>query len=122
MLNRKSQGRYVLAVMQLGDGIGRDDIDESYGFVLEPGGIEATFWRVLGSEGESIVFAMFDRARLIDATEGASAGKGGARSVEVSVVGRLMSGEYIYGADVVRIIEPGKLPMSRPRQVRRRRR
>ena len=38
-------------------------------------GIEATFWRVLGRGGKGIVFAMFDRARLIDATEGA----GGAR-------------------------------------------
>jgi hypothetical protein len=119
VLNGKGRGRYVLAVMQLPDGIGRDDIDESYGFVLEPGGIDATFWQVLESEGESIIFAMFDRARLIDATEGASTGKGGVSGVEVNVAGKLVFGEYIYGADVIRIIKPGKRPTSGGRHIRR---
>jgi len=90
--------------------------------VLEPGGIEATSWRVLGRGGKERVFAMFDRARLIDATEGTSTGAGGARGVEVSVAGKLISGEYIYGTDVIRIIKPGKGPTFRPRRVRWRRR
>ena len=61
---------------------------------------------------ESIVFAMFDRARLIEAAEGTSTGAGRAGSVEVSVVGRLITGEYIYGADVIRIIRSGKQPRT----------
>ena len=92
--------------------------DESYGFVLEPGGIEAAFWRVHGRGRKEKVFAMFDRARLIDAAEGA----GGARGVEVRVAGKLVSGEYIYGADVVRIIKPGKRLRPGRRGVRRGRR
>jgi hypothetical protein len=132
-LNRKSRGRYVLAVMRLGDGIGGDDIDESYGFVLWPGGIDATSWRVHGKGRhgrgrKEKVFVMFDRARVIDAMEGASTGtgkgKGRARGVEVSVVGRLVSGEYIYGADVVRKAKAGKgpKPKSKGRRGKRERR
>jgi hypothetical protein len=122
VLNRKNRGRYVLAVMRLGDGIGGDDLDDSYGFVLWPGGIDATFWRVHGKGRhgrgrKEKVFVMFDRARLIDALEGASTGKGKgrARGVEVSVVGRLVSGEYIYGADVIRKAKAGKGPKSKPK-------
>jgi hypothetical protein len=71
---------------------------------------------------------MFDRARVIDAMEGASTGtgkgKGRARGVEVSVVGRLVSGEYIYGADVVRKAKAGKgpKPKSKGRRGKRERR
>ncbi len=111
VINRKSRGRSVLAVMQLPEGMESSDIDQGYGVVFEPGGVEARLWRVLVDEGERSLFAMFDRDKVIDAM-------GGEGDAEVNVVCRLVSGRYLYGADKIKVIDNGKGPK---RQVRGRR-
>ncbi|MHC5060421.1 MAG: hypothetical protein ACYTFK_04985 [Planctomycetota bacterium] len=95
VINRNNRMKRVMAIIRLPEGIGRGDIsDES--FVLEPGGIEAIWQRVIGRDR---VFAIFSKAELMDAVEGVG-------RVELTVIGKLESGRCIYGTDTVRIIQP----------------
>ena len=107
VINRNSRGRSVMAIITLPEGIGKDDIDGE--FILLPGEIAAE--RQLVREVETIVkvFALFSRSDLMDAIAVNSL-------VELTVVGRLKSGQCIYGRDSVRIVEP------KVQRLRRRRR
>lgn len=90
VITRKSRGRNVLAIMQLPEGMESSDIDDGYGVVFEPGDVQARLWRVLVDDDEAILFAMFDRDKVIDAL-------GGEEDVQMNVICRLVSGRYLYG-------------------------
>ena len=96
-LNLASNGRGVWAIMDLPEGVDEGSIDWEYGVVLESGGGGATYRRVLGSEGKWRLYALFERAKVIDALE--SAGNG-----EVTILCRLLSGRYLYGVAEVKVI------------------
>ena len=60
------------------------------------GGVEARYKRVLGRDRKWRLYALFDRAKVIDALERAGNG-------EVTVVCRILSGRYLYGVDEVKL-------------------
>jgi hypothetical protein len=110
-LNLASRGRGVWAIMDLPEGFDEGSVDWEYGVVLAPGGVKARLRRVSGSEGKWRVYAMFERARVIDAFESAESG-------EVTIVCRVLSGRYLYGVDEVKVVgkkvkENGKGRVSR---------
>jgi len=92
-----------MAIIRLPQGVSRHDVADDT-FVLYAGnsysdGIEATWQRVIGWGRRASVFALFDPAELMDAVQNNG-------RVEITVVGRLESGQYIYGSDTVRIVQP----------------
>jgi hypothetical protein len=104
VINRRSHMKRIIAIMRLPEDIAKSDIADDP-FVLYPGesdeGIEATWQRVSGWGNKVTVFALFDKDELMDAVPDND-------RVELIVVGRLESGQYIYGSDTVRIIQPGR--------------
>jgi hypothetical protein len=102
VINRRSRRERIFAIMRLPAGIGRGDIADEP-FVLEPAGVESSRQRVFGSRRRAMVFMSFDKDEVIDAL--VDNGR-----VELTVVGRLESGECIKGADTVRIIQPRQRP------------
>jgi hypothetical protein len=111
VINRTSRMKRVFAIVRLGEGINKADVsDESfvlYAGDLDSGGIEASWQRVIGRGNQATVFALFDNDELMAAvpTNG---------RVELTLTGKLTSGQCIYGSDTVRIIKPP------PRRGRRR--
>lgn len=61
--------------------------------------IEANWQRVIGVGKKASVFAIFSKDEVMNAVEHNG-------RVELTVVGRLESGQCIYGSDTVRIIRP----------------
>ena len=113
VINRRSRMKRVIAIMRLPDGVSKADVSDEP-FVLYAGdsdsdGIEAIWQRVIGWGRRTSVFALFDKAELMDAAPNNG-------RVELTVVGRLESGQYIYGSDTVRIVQPRR---RRPRWRRR---
>jgi len=109
--------RRVIAIMRLPEGIGRRDVADEP-FVLYVGdsdtdGIEAKWQRVIGWGNMARVFALFDKAELMELISGIG-------PVELAVTGKLTSGQYIYGSDMVRIIEPQRRRGRRRGHYRRR--
>lgn len=100
VINVKSRGREVLALVQLPEGISASDIDEGYGVVFEPVAFDARLWRVLGRKDSCRLIAMFDREKVINALSD----QGG----EVSIVFRLLSGRYVFGSDRLKVLDAGK--------------
>ncbi|MHC5060337.1 MAG: GLUG motif-containing protein [Planctomycetota bacterium] len=95
VINRSNHMKRVMAIIRLPEGVTRHDIADEP-FVLEPGGIEASWQRVIGRDR---VFALFSKDELMDAVEGVG-------RVELTVVGKLESGQCISGTDTVRIVQP----------------
>ncbi|HIJ71730.1 MAG TPA: hypothetical protein HPP87_10265 [Planctomycetes bacterium] len=62
-------------------------------------GIEAIWQRGIGWRRRPMVFVLFDKADVMDALPNNG-------RVELTVVGKLESGQCIYGTDTVRIIRP----------------
>jgi hypothetical protein len=89
--------------MRLPEDIHKADVsDEPFVLSAEdlgPDGIEATWQRVSGWGNKVTVFALFDKDEVL--AELPDHGK-----VELAVVGKLESGQYILGSDTVRIIKP----------------
>jgi len=109
VINRRSRMKRVMAIIRLPEGIGKHDIADEP-FVLEPGGIESRWDRVIGRGNQATVFALFDKNEVMDALSN----DGG---VELTVIGKLESGQCISGADTVRIVQPRR---RRTRVLRRR--
>ena len=61
-----------------------------------PGNAEDMIFRVSGNRKKQRVYILFDATKLLGSV-------GGSETVEITVVGRLDSGEYIFGADTVKI-------------------
>jgi len=114
MINRRSHTKRIIAIMRLPEGINKADVSDEP-FVLYVGdsdsdSIEAIWQRVIGWRRRASVFALFDKAEVMSTVEGVG-------RVELTVVGRLESGQYIYGSDTVRIVQPRR---RRARGLRRR--
>ncbi len=97
-INRNNRTKRIMAIIRLPEGIERRDIADEP-FVLEPGGIESIRDRVIGRGNMARVFALFDKADLMAALPN------GPR-VELTITGKLESGQCIYGTDTVRIVQP----------------
>jgi len=92
----------IITILHLPEGIGRHDVvDERlkiYVDGIDVGPIEVNWQRVIGWRRKVKVFALFDKSELIDAVPNNG-------RVELTVVGSLESGRYIYGTDTVRIVQ-----------------
>ena len=105
IINRRSHMKRIIAIMRLPEDLRRRDVADEP-FMLYPDdntadSIETIWQRVIGWGRRTTVFAIFDKAELINAV-----GQNG-RFV-LTVVGKLKSGQYIYGSDTVRIIQSGR--------------
>ena len=100
-INRNARSRKIFAVMCLSEPVVDGDIDMTELLVLYPGGIEANEQKLFPSDetgkGGVKIRAVFDRTELFAATQGND-------DVEITVVGRFISGEYFYGTDNIRIV------------------
>jgi hypothetical protein len=100
VLNPGSKGKWLKAHFVLPEGFVVEDVDANVPATLEPVGIESDYINVFadkGRLGEVGVEIGFDRAAIC----GAGIDYGPA---EVTVTGRLISCEYFYGTDTIRII------------------
>jgi predicted outer membrane repeat protein len=104
VINRNNRMKRVMAIIRLPAGIKKDDVvPES--FELYAGGLDgepvgAILERVIGRGNMTRVFVLFDKDEVMSIVEGVVGG------VELTVVGRLESGQYIQGSDTVRIVKP----------------
>ncbi len=107
VINRNNRMKRVMAIIRLPGGIGKGDVvGES--FELYAGGLDgepvgSILERVIGWGNMTKVFVLFDKKEVMNAVEGVG-------MVELTVVGRLESGQYIQGSDIVRIIRRGRGP------------
>jgi hypothetical protein len=102
VINRGGRWNGIFAIMRLPESIAKSDVsDEPFELYadLEMVSIEAIWQRIIGGPNGARVFALFDKGEFMDIVTGI-----GRR--ELTVVGRLESGQYIYGSDTVRIIKP----------------
>ena len=96
-LNPGSRGNWIKAHFVLPEGFGVDDVDADTAAMIEPFGIESEYMNVfVTGDGLVEIEAPFNRsdfcaADIVD------------ESMEVTVTGRLTSGQYFYGSDSVKI-------------------
>jgi hypothetical protein len=104
-VNLNARSKKIFAVIRLPELVVGDDIDMSEPFVLYPGRIEASEQKLLLSdetEGDGVrIRAVFDRAGLLAAMPDQD-------NIEVTVIGRFLSGEYFYGTDNIRIVSASR--------------
>ncbi|MHC4498920.1 MAG: choice-of-anchor Q domain-containing protein [Planctomycetota bacterium] len=120
VINRSSRMPRSMAFMRLPQGVSKDQIDRDELLMLYPAGseegIEAIRQFVIQSRrrrnNNTYMFAFFDKAELMDAVPDDG-------RVELEVVGKLKTGQYFYGSDVVRIIRPRRRQWRRWRRWRR---
>ncbi|MFH1371680.1 MAG: PKD domain-containing protein [Planctomycetota bacterium] len=108
IINGQRGQRRIMAMLRLPAGISRQQIDASRKLLLYPGEIEANYQVILrhfehGGAERVVIFACFDKESFVDAV-----GKLG--PVQLDVVGQLKIGQYFYGTDTVRIINPPRWP------------
>jgi hypothetical protein len=108
VINRNNKLKRVMAIIRLPEGISKLDISDEP-FILTPPGSEAIWQRVIGWRRRPTVFALFDKAEVMD--ELPNTGR-----VELTVTGKLTSGQCISGSDTVRIIRPRRRLRSRIRR------
>jgi len=100
-INRSRQGQKILALIHLPEPIVKDNVDAYKLLVLYPGAIKAANQYVIpsGARAQSNVriLAVFDKADLLAALPDNG-------NVELTIVGRFISGQYFYGTDKIRII------------------
>jgi len=101
-INRKSEQPNIHACLELPAGLDANAVDVNEPFILYPAGIEATKQQfvsiITGDQNVTGVMLFFDKAQLMEniLADGLT---------ELSVEGRLTSGQYFYGSDTVRIKE-----------------
>jgi len=105
VINKKSQGRFIITLLQLPPVFTEDDIDDDYPLTMYPGEIEAArkfiFTNLRQSLYRTNILAFFDRRDLIDAA-------GDDKRLRLDVVGRLKNGQYFYGTRRILIIDRGR--------------
>ncbi len=100
-INLASHGPHILARIRFPDGITRAQADSDLPLMLYPGGIQATRRETAGGDGKQVsIVAFFGRDDLSGVVRDGPA--------ELSVVGRLRSGQLFYGRDTVKIIGKDK--------------
>lgn len=101
VLNTRSHGRFIMAVMIMPGDIEPADINDAEPLLFLPGNIEAKrqfVWRSRGwRHRRTYIMAIFDKP---DCMENLSIGRN-----EVEVIGRLNTGRYFYGTDNLRLID-----------------
>jgi predicted outer membrane repeat protein len=110
IINGRCGRQRITAILRLPRGITKDQIDGSRKLLLYPGEIEASF-QVISRYHERrtervFIIACFDASSLIEAV-------GSTGPVQIDVVGQLKTGQYFYGSDTVRIINPPRRPHRR---------
>ena len=96
-LNPGSGGKWVKAHLVLPEGFGVDDVDADTPAEIEQLGIESEYMNVfINDEGLVKIEAAFRRGDFCAAID---YGPG-----EITVIGRLTSGQYFWGSDTIRII------------------
>jgi len=96
-LNPESKGRWVKAHFVLPEGYAVGDVDANRPAIIEPGGIESEYMNVFVNEdGLVAIEAAFSRGEFCGIVTGDE-------GIEVTVVGRLTSGQQFYGTDIVKI-------------------
>ena len=107
VINQHGQQPNILAILRLPAGIRKQDIDSNSNVLLYPGEIEAISQFILPHNANGsrrvCIFAFFDRDEILEAI-------GSNGPVQVYVVGQLKTGQYFYGSDTVRIINPARKP------------
>jgi predicted outer membrane repeat protein len=111
IINGRCGQQRIIAMLRLPEGISRQQIDAGRKLLLYPGEIEANYQVILrhfehGRAERVVIFACFDRESLVDAV-------GISGPVQLDVVGQLKTGQYFYGSDTVRIINPPRRPPRR---------
>ncbi len=99
ILNNRLEQKNLLAMFKLPAGITRNQIDLNTPVLLYPGEIQSAKEFALGFSPVSIL-AFFGANELLDEITGI-------RPVQLYFVGQLKSGQYFYGTDTLRIINPG---------------
>ncbi len=104
VINRKSNGQSLIALLQLPQGIPKGQIGTGQSLILDPGGIESKHQMVLGGRATKMntlsVLVFFDRAEVAESN--------GRQELDITVSGKLKSGQVYFGRDTVRIISKGK--------------
>jgi predicted outer membrane repeat protein len=105
IVNLNARSKKIFVVVHLPEPIVGDDIDVSEPYVLYPGRIEADEQKLLLSDetdGDGVrIRAVFDRTGLLAAMPDQD-------NVEVTVIGRFLSGEYFYGTDNIRVVSTSR--------------
>ena len=109
-INRNNRLKRVMAIIRLPEGIGKGDVVRE-SFELYAGGLDgepvgAILERVVGRGDMTRVVALFDKGEVMNAVDAVEGVDRVDLTVELTVVGRLESGQYIYGSDTVRIARP----------------
>jgi hypothetical protein len=103
IINRRCGQPNIFAMLRLPEGVSKEQIDTDYKLRLYPGDIEAKWQNILRSWNNSAeragMMAFFDKGSLLDAVSDNG-------PVKVSVAGRLVTGQYFFGQNTVRIIDP----------------
>jgi hypothetical protein len=116
VLNQKSRGQYVMAILCMPEGVLVSDLDADEPWRLMPGDIEAACVRTISHKRWQIVYAIFERDELLDAIQlpqqEVTGGRGRGHSrrtrsteVEIVVYSKLATGQTILGADKIRVIQ-----------------
>lgn len=110
-VNHCEGGERILAVIRLPELFVKHDIDAYEPLILYPGAIEAAEQYIIPPSEEAKsnvrIHAVFDKAELVaPLVLFAKQSSGDNSDVELTVVGRFLSGEYFYGTDEIRIIGP----------------
>ena len=103
-INRQNRMKRIMAIIRLPEGINKHDIADEP-FVLEPGQIEPIWDRVIGRGNQATVFALFDKDEVMAALPDTG-------RVELTIVGKLESGQCISGTDTIRIVRPRRRRMK----------
>jgi hypothetical protein len=100
-INLGANGPHVIACIGLPDGITRAEAQSREPVLIYPGSIEAVRrWTVGGHAKQVSIFAFFEKGPLSGAVRNGPA--------ELTVVGKLRSGQMFYGRDTVKIIGKDK--------------
>ena len=103
-LNLKRHSDKIIGWLTLPRGIGADELDRDESMVLLPGDIEPVWQRVLPGRrwwrrSRASVVAFYDADLLCDELTGNT-------MQEITLVVKLESGQFVYGTDRIRVIDP----------------
>jgi hypothetical protein len=102
VINRKSNGGIIMAMLRLPVGIQANNIDMNYQMVLQPGNIPCCMKMVRVTGKNCIMlFGVFDQQKVLSVIIDNG-------PVDLTIEGKLNSGQYFGGTDQITIIEPGK--------------
>jgi hypothetical protein len=99
-INLRSNGPHILACIRFPEGFTGTDADSEAPLLIYPGAMQSTrLWTANDESSQVSLFAFFDRSAIASGVNGPA---------ELTVAGRLRSGQMFYARDTVQIIEKGK--------------